>query len=450
MPLTNKIPTVIVSNFAEAHVDFLGRCIDPKERVELILSESYHADRTLLWAGDPKLVIVSYPIAHADFITQRLNFSKTEHAFPAEPTYHLCKDILSEPNLINKIVSFAEDLHEINLIPYATTPEFYELVDFLRSHHNLTVHTPETPEMKDFWIRDYVDTKNGFRSLASMWLENAEDLLTLGISCYNMDHAIRVVDWFSQKGEACVVKADTGESGIGTVVIHPFNDDEREDVFKRLKQDPYFADELIVVERFVPSKTQESPSLEIKVPRFGEGKPEVTYVSKQLFLNFGDFCGIQVDKSLYKSSWYPKLEAAGLLLAERLQEMGYVGHFDMDCIVRDDEHLFLLEINSRRTGGTHVHEFAKHFYGDNYIEAVSFISYEAMDSGVITEPQALMEVLNDFLLPIGGDNKYGLVVTITRALHNHRFGCIAVAPTADLALKLQQDVQAHIHKYSNM
>lgn len=61
-----------------------------------------------------------------------------------------------------------------------------------------------------------------------------------------------------------------------------------------------------------------------------------------------------------------------------------------------------------------------------------------------------MEVLNDFLLPIGGDNKYGLVVTITRALHNHRFGCIAVAPTADLALKLQQDVQAHIHKYSNM
>ena len=75
MPLTNKIPTVIVSNFAEAHVDFLGRCIDPKERVELILSESYHADRTLLWAGDPKLVIVSYPIAHADFILQRLNFS---------------------------------------------------------------------------------------------------------------------------------------------------------------------------------------------------------------------------------------------------------------------------------------------------------------------------------------------------------------------------------------
>ena len=450
MPLINTIPTVIVSNFAEAHVDFLGRCADPKEREELILSEAYHADRTLLWAGDPKLVIVSYPIAHADVIRQRLNFSRTIHAFPAEPTYYLCKDIARETHLLDQILRFAGDERVVNLIPYATTPEFYELVDILRLQYKLDVRTPESPELKDFWLRDYVDTKNGFRSLASMWLETAEDLLTLGISCYSMDHAVRVVEWFSQKGEACVVKADTGESGIGTVVINPYNDHERADVFTRLKQDPYFADELIVVERYIPSKTQESPSLEIRVPHLHEGKPKITYVSKQLFLNFGDFCGIQVDKSLYETSWYPRLEASGLLIAGRLQEMGYVGHFDMDCIVRDDGHLYLLEINARRTGGTHVHDFAKHFYGDDYIEKASYISYEAMDSGVITEPQVLLDVLKEYLLPIKGDDRYGLVITITRALHNHRFGCIAVAPTADLALKLQQDVQEHIRRYGSM
>jgi hypothetical protein len=134
------------------------------------------------------------------------------------------------------------------------------------------------------------------------------------------------------------------------------------------------------------------------------------------------------------------------LIAERLQEMGYVGHFDMDCIVRDDGHLYLLEINARRTGGTHVHDFAKHYYGEDYIEKASFISYEAMDSGKITEPQVLLDVLSEYLFPINGDNRYGLIITITRALHNHRFGCIAVAPTADLALKLQQDVQAHLYK----
>jgi len=448
MPLINQIPTVIVSNFAEAHVDFLGRCADPKEREELILSEAYHADRTLLWAGDPKLVIVSYPISHAEFIRERLNFPGTEHAFPTKPTFYLSKDILRESHLLEKIESFAGEGRVVNLIPYATTPEFLDLAEVLRTKYNLDVRTPESPTPKDFWLRDYIDTKNGFRSLASMWLDNSEDLLALGVSCYNMDHAIKVVEWFSQKGEACVVKADTGESGIGTVVVNPFTEPERAEVFNRLKQDPYFDDELIVVERFVPSKGQISPSLEIKVPKLGVGKPEVTYVSKQLFLHFGDFCGIQVDKSLYESSWYPKLETSGLLLAERLQEMGYVGHFDMDCIVRDDGHLYLLEINARRTGGTHVHDFAKHFYGDDYIDKASFISYEAMDSGVITDPKELMEVLSDFLLPINGDDRYGLVVTITRALHNRRFGCIAVAQTADLALKLQQDVQAHIRRYT--
>ena len=127
--------------------------------------------------------------------------------------------------------------------------------------------------------------------------------------------------------------------------------------------------------------------------------------------------------------------------------MGYAGHFDMDCIVDDDDHLYLLEINARRTGGTHVHEFAKHFYGEDYIEKASFVSYEAMDSGEITDPHELMEALREFLLPINGDDSHGLVVTITRALHNHRFGCIAVAQTADLALKLQQDVQVHLLEY---
>ena len=444
---SKKNPTVIVSNFAEAHADFLGRCADPDQRKELILSETYHADRTLLWAGDPKLVIVSYPIAHEEFIRQRLNFSGTIHAFPEEPTYFLCRDILRENSLMEKIAAFAGEAGIIDLIPYATTSDFLELVEALRTKFNLEVRTPESPRPNDFWLRDYVDTKNGFRSLASLWLENAEDLLTLGISCYSMTDALRVVEWFSQNGESCVVKADTGESGIGTVVVHPYTEAERDEIVERLKKDPYFADELILVERYAHSSEQTSPSLEVRVPRLGDGEPEVTYVSKQLFLNFGDFCGIQIDKSLYQSSWYPKLERSGLLLAKRLQLMGYAGHFDMDCIVDDDDHLYLLEINARRTGGTHVHEFAKHFYGEDYIEKASFVSYEAMDSGEITDPHELMEALREFLLPINGDDSHGLVVTITRALHNHRFGCIAVAQTADLALKLQQDVQVHLLEY---
>lgn len=450
MSLINNIPTVVVSNFAEAHIDFLGRCAEPEEREKLISSETYHADRTLLWCGDPKLVIVSYPIAHEELIRTRLNYPNTRHIYPNFPTHYLCKDIVRETGLLDQIVDYAGEDRIIQLIPYATTPEFYALVDVLESQYKLDVRTPETPAPADFWLRDYIDTKHGFRTLASAWLNDVEELLPLGISCYDLEHAIRVAEWFNKRGEACVLKADTGESGIGTFIVEPSPEGVSKTVLESLKQDPYFANELIIVEQYIPAREQISPSLEVRVPRLGEGDPEVTYVSRQLFLKFGDFCGIQVDKSLYEASWYPVLEASGLTLASRLQKMGYVGHFDMDCIVRDDGHLFLLEINARRTGGTHVHDFAKHYYGADYVEKASFLSYEAMDSGTITDPDELISVLRDFLFPIDGNDRHGLIITITNALHRRRFGCIAVAQTAGQALDLQQKALEHIRKYCKM
>ena len=79
MPNQNTIPTIVISNFAEAHIDFLGRSDKPAERDDLINGEDYHGDRTILWADDPKLVIVNYPIAHADFNTKRLGYPNTRH-----------------------------------------------------------------------------------------------------------------------------------------------------------------------------------------------------------------------------------------------------------------------------------------------------------------------------------------------------------------------------------
>lgn len=448
MPVRNEIPTVVVSNVAETFADFLGRCADPQEREDLISGETYHADRTLLWAGDPKLVIVSYQIAHADLICTRLNFPFTTHAYPQLPTHYLSRDILRETHLLDKIVAYAGQGRVVQLIPYATTPEFLQLVDVLRKDYQLDVRTPESPEKKDFWLRDYVDTKAGFRILASTWLADADDLLPFGVACYSLDQALRVAESFNSRGQACVLKPDTGESGIGAFIIHPHEGELEAEIKQSLMNDPYFKNELIIVERYIPARDKLSPSLEIKVPQLGQGRPEVTYVSGQLFLKFGDFCGIQVDKSLYESAWYPKLESSGLILAEKLQALGYAGHFDLDCIVRDDGHLYLLEINARRTGGTHVHDFASHFYGADYIDKASFISYEAMNSGTITDAQELMDALHDYLLPINGDDRFGLIITITRALHHHRFGCIAVAHTAQQALQLQQDVLAHIQKIS--
>jgi hypothetical protein len=450
MPTRNNIPTVVVSNFAEAHIDFLSRSEDAVERNNLIDGEDYHGDRTILWAGDPKLVIVNYPIAHADLNVQRLGFPNTRHMAPEAPSHYLSLDILRETHLVEAIVEYAGSDRTIQIIPYATTKEFLHLVNFLRVKYQLKVFTPESPDEEHLWIRDYIDTKTGYRSLASYWMSDAGKVLPFGMLCYDLKQASTIAYWFSSRGEACVVKADTGESGIGTTIISPDPRLSAESIYEKLRSDPFYASEPVVVEKFVPSKNRTSPSAEVKVPKLGEGDPEITYISNQLFLDFGDFCGIQIDRGIYSEPWCETLERCSLEMARNLQHMGYVGHFDVDCIVSDDNEVFLLEINSRRTGGTHVHEIARHVFGDKYIDQVSLISFEAANSGTITNADELIEVVKDFLYPMKGDEALGMIITITKPLFKNRFGYIVLAPTSDRALELQTQIETHIKKYCGL
>lgn len=447
MPILNNIPTVVVSNFAEAHIDFLGRSLKKSDRDDLINGEDYHGDRTILWAGDPKLVIVSYPIAHADFNALRLNFPGTSHIAPRKPTHYLSLDILQENHMLESIIAHAGENRMLQMIPYATTKEFLRLVDALRTDFGLTVLTPESPDADHLWVRDYIDTKTGYRSLASYWMPDAGKFIPFGVICNDLKQAATAASWFSSRGEACVVKADTGESGIGTTVIMPDAELTVESIYDKLRSDPFYANELMVVESFIPSAKRISPSVELKVPKPGEGRPQITYISNQLFLDFGDFCGIQIDRSIYDQPWCADLERCSLVLADKLQAMGYVGHFDLDCIVSDGNEPYLLEINSRRTGGTHVHEFAKHTFGDDYLETVSLISFEAASSGTITDAAELIKVVSDFLYPMTGSEPQGMVITITTPLFKNRFGYIIVAPSEEQTFKLKEQVEERIQQY---
>lgn len=441
----DHIPTVVVSNFAEAHFDFLNRAADLDERAELISSEAYHGDRTLLWVGDPKLVIVSHPIAHADWLTERLGYPGTRHLAPFQPSPWLCQDILRESSLLRAIVDYAGAGQRIQIIPYATTPDFLELVKTLRNEFGLQVLTPESPDEHHLWVRDYIDTKAGFRLLASTWLREVNRLLPFGVVCENPEHAAEVAHWFCRHEQACVVKANTGESGIGIQIIEPGMCTEVCDIVQGLQDNPFFADEPILVERFIHGPQTISPSPEIVVPNPDEGEPYVLYHTRQLFQKFGDFCGVLVSGGQEKEPWYPDLMESALTIGRGLQNMGYVGHFDMDCLVDENSQLYLLEVNSRRTGGTHVHDFAAHYYGPNYAQRIALVSHEANPCPGISSAQELLARLDSLLFPIAGAD-LGVIPTITSALHLGRFGAIFVAPTVNEALKIQRMVYARLNE----
>ena len=250
--------------------------------------------------------------------------------------------------MAGKIVATAGAARTIQLIPYASTPEFMRLVQILREDYALNLLLPETPDEKNFWVRNYIDTKSGFRALVSRWLPNAESLLVQGYDCPDVGQAAEIASWFLGKKRTCVAKSDIGESGLGHTILSPDGDTSEVAIRQKLSENPYLASGVIIVEEYVHSSRNLSPSLEFIVPRSGEAR--ITYLSDQLFLDdFGSSCGVLISKTSQHATWYETFAEAGLCVARNLQQLGYVGHFDLDAIVDDDDHIHLLEVNARRT-----------------------------------------------------------------------------------------------------
>lgn len=440
--LHSDIPVVAICNISETFFDFLNRANTEETRLRLIQGEQFRGDRTLLWLGDPKLVFVTYPIPHADYLLEQFNYHHTRYVTPTNPSPWLSLDIMRETPLLEQICDYAGPDKVVQIIPYATTHQFLDLVDLLRSEYGLTVLLPESPQPENLWVRDYIDTKTGFRILAPRWLDSHTTLVPEGVVCQDLSLAANVVRSFCRRGIPCLVKADTGENGIGN--LNPAADClSLGEIIELLQANPFLAHDWLTVERLILSRQLMSPSLEMFVPPLGAGDPELTYVSNQLFLEFGDFCGVVVTRELMSTDWYAELVNSGHQLARGLQTMGYVGHFDIDAVVDDNGQVFLLEINSRRTGGTHVHEFAKHVLGPDYLKSYTLLSHDTMKCKGITAFEELHSRIRDLLFPIDGAQR-GVVISVTSSLRAEEFGCIVVASTADEAVSLQQELVKRI------
>ncbi len=435
--LRQDIPLAVVSNFAEAHRDFLNRSPAPANGgAPLATQEAYHADRTLLWAGDPKLVIVSYPIPHADYLCELLGYARTSHAAPQNPSDCLSRDILDDEALLRRLIAHAGPDKMLQLVPYAVTPEFCALAEVLHSEHGLRVLLPEHPQPHAIWLRDFIDTKAGFHHLAGRWLPNAGDLLPEAHFCSDPAQAARIVRWFTLEGKACIAKPDTGESGIGSVVVKPGDIVSEQEALDLIERQPYWGRDLIVVEEYSASDPPVSPSVEVFVPPLHAGEPAVTYVCEQLFRGLGEFSGVIVSAELRERPWYEPCVENALTIARQLQRRGYAGHFDLDAVVDEDGRPRLLEINARRTGGTHVHDFANFAFGPDYTDSVALLSWESIDSGRITTFDALRLALEGLLYPIDGSQR-GIIITITSSLRHRQFGVLIAGRNTTDAVSLQ-------------
>ncbi len=446
--IRRDVPLAIVSNFAEAHRDFLNRSPAPANGgAPLATQEAYHADRTLLWAGDPKLVIVSYPIPHANYLFELLGYARTSHAAPQNPSDCLSRDILDDEALLRRLIAHAGPDKMLQLVPYAVTPEFCALAEALRREHGLRVLLPEHPQPHAIWLRDFIDTKTGTspsRQVAAQRRRPAARGPFLPRFGAGGAHRALVYP----RRQACIAKPDTGESGIGSVVVRPGDIASEQEALTLLKQQPYWGRDLIVVEEYCASDLPVSPSVEVFVPPLHNGEPAVTYVCEQLFRGLGEFSGVIVSAELRERPWYGPCVDSALTIARQLQRRGYAGHFDLDAVVDGDGRPRLLEINARRTGGTHVHDFATFAFGPDYLERVALLSWESIHSAGITDYTGLRTALDDLLYPIGGSPR-GVILTITSSLQHHQFGVLIAGDTAADAVALQTALLDRIQQHAN-
>lgn len=482
------IPTVIISNDSEGTIDYLQKARENRDF--LIRLRQIHGDRACLWCGDPKLVITSHLVPHLSYLQKTIGYQNTCNCFPQNPSLFLSLDILRESFLLNKVIAYAGEKKILKLIPYTPTLQFFKLVNVLRNQYGLTIVLPESPELDALWLRDYINTKSGFRTLVSQWLAEANlsfPKLPFGMIIHDLETAAKMAYWFVKNDRSSIVKVNDGTSGIGQErfdrTLNQSPDFSRSHILKTLQLNPYFqpnvqpnaqsnvqpnvqtdvqidsqtkvpthdqaslSSNTFVVEEWIQAQQMLSPSIELFVPPLRQGKPKITYLGNQLFLEPGRCAGILIAKELLTQKWYAPFADASLLIARKFQTMGYVGHFDIDAVVDDQGNLFWLESNPRRTSTTSVHEFAQFHFGPDYLNQVVLLSDDEMESGTIEDFELLLQVIGDLQFPrkpICASISSGVVVTIASFLEIHRFGCLIVAPSVTEVLDLHHELKERI------
>lgn len=434
-------PVVIVHNYLESFRKFLSRTGDEN----ILLDRRFNGDQALFWLGDDKLVITSAPIANAELLCERWGYTNIKTLSPEKMTASISKDIIREETLLQAILTQAGEAKKAALVPYASTPEFLQLAETLRTEYGLEVLLPECPSPEHLWIKDYIDSKVGFRTLFSQWAQGSEiHKYPQGFMCDNLTDVAHMIDWFREKGKGCVIKASQGGSGVGNLFM-PFEEipPTIEEILDHLHSNIYLKQDLYIVEEYILSPTKESPSAEFYCPPAGTGQPQLTYICDQHFEASGRFAGVVIGAEIEHEAWYPNYVRTAKMMAEKIQQMGYVGNFDIDSIVDDSNHAYMLEINSRRTGGTYAHEFMEHVFGAEYYNRIAVLAHNKTQSSSIQTLEELETAIGDLLYPINGEDR-GVIVLLTSTLSKGKFGYLILGDSLEETKEIRRQMTERI------
>ncbi|MFI2211574.1 hypothetical protein [Streptomyces sp. NPDC020141] len=409
------VPTVCVCNAVDTLRDFAVRADD----VDRLLSECYaQQDQALFWGPLRKMLITYEPIGDLDWQRKFLELDGVVNLSPAGRGGSLFADALADPELMAAVAAHAGPGRRIRLIPHTTTADLWRFAEALRSGYGIEVELPEsTPDQS---LRDLFDTKTGLRDLAAgLGMTDGPCRVPPGAHCDDAQEVESAVRAMLADGTPCIVKADRGEASLGLLIFRPGDDG----IAERLAASEFYGEDPVVVEEFIDGDIA-FPSVEYMVPE--DGPPHLCYTTDMLFEGATRLRGNVTARELKDAWWYRPLTEGGLRLAREMQRRGYRGHFGIDAIARDGV-VHMHDLNARRTGSTHVHEFGDQLIGPKYLDTHAVGNYDLYGLPAGLDLAEVLRLLGRLVAsPRTADR--GVVPTELTDLRTGRVSCMFFAP----------------------
>lgn len=374
-----KIPeiTVFVSNLSEDVWPFIKNMSDPKIRANEIEENAYLADSHLFSLAQESRVILITPKAISNkflnYFKDLFNIKSVEIFVPNNHSGEICKDIMKDEKIIKKLIRLANSSKKLTLIPYSTSLQFINLLEFLNKKGIIT-YIPESPLEEDAWTVNFFGSKSGIRQLAQQASGEEPDLIMPdGYICMGIEDAARIAAKKYIKEGGVVIKTNKGHSGAGVLIFRPNElskkySKTKKEILDILKKDSYWEKFPIIIESLVNINTKIAggfPNVEFKIQK--NGKIEFLYFGGMRISKEGVFKGMEINDDVISDRIETQIMDTGFFVGEKYAQAGYRGYFDIDFVAAKNGKVFVTESNVRRTGGTHVYHVATKLFGKDFL-----------------------------------------------------------------------------------
>ena len=363
-----------------------------------------------------KLIITPFPISKEIFNLNKiiLGFKNIANLYPDKINISLSDAIRKDKKLLGTFCQIIKNNPGIRISPYCITEKFILLIKYLKSKR-LKFHVLEMPAEESRWLVSYLDSKVGSRITINR-IKNIYKNVPESIACKNQEEIIKAAIWFYKNNRSCALKANFGESGWGTVFIRKEYFKNKKEIAKYInkefKIDSIWHNELILVEEYIiPSKklSSGSPSSELFLSDKGV---KITYLCNQFLGDKGNFLGVALGENLLDDKTKNKIRKISLQVGNKFWELGYRGFFDIDFILSNNNNLYIIETNMRRTGGTHAYDIAKTLFGKNWEKNCFIISQDNFYYGKKKlNGKQIIDKMKEIMYPIKGE-KEGVIISI--------------------------------------